>query len=542
MSFVTLSGSHKSAPKGKKVHEVRPNKVLVISVQLPYAKPYEQILELVKQVESGARPPLSTDELVEYTGADPKHVGQVEQAAQEHGLTVLASTAASEAHGIVRLKGTYTRIKRFLPGLTLHLYKDSGKEFHGREGTINVIEGLPVVGVFGLDNREVARTHVRRHKKKLAPRKLPGKPSSRGVAAMQGVPVSETDKLEGVCTGYISLGGDNGKKMQGDLALAAKKDGIRVAKIVGVSVDGSKIDDDYNDDATVENALDMQAHALLNPNGYCVVFRAANSDDAFAQAMETANVYPGVKDPKLGNLPLLGVSISWGMAESGNSEQSLKRWQRASLAARLRGLIVTAATGDDGSSDRTDKATPDAPSCIPGIIGAAGVYIKSSDGKSISEIGVWNDMPFGGATGGGISAVFDLEPEEKELKLPVSTATSKAGHSASLVADDAAPSSGPYVWYKKKASPVGGTSHSAPFICIKLALIQASLTKKIPDMVGFIYKNAGRGIFRQVTVEGNNGDYSVKPNDLYGVPVGFGVIDFVKFRTMARQLQDGANS
>src|SRR5581483_8311041 len=100
------------------------------------------------------------------------------------------------------------------------------------------------------------------------------------------------------------------------------------------------------------------------------------------------------------------------------TEQSLQRWKRVATAARLRGLIITAATGDDGSTDGTSKATPDAPSCVPGIIGAAGVYVESHDGKTVTEIGVWNDMPLGGATGGGISAIFAQEPEEKELGLP----------------------------------------------------------------------------------------------------------------------------
>jgi kumamolisin len=543
-THIALVGSQKNAPTGEKVRDVGSTKRLEISIMLPCKAGDAEIDRVLAEVTSGKRAPLTVAELTQLMGATDDHIGQVKAACAAKGITVLEQSVSDKAHGIVRLSGTFARFRRLFPNLKLSVYKEDGGTHIGREGHINVDRALPILGVYGLDDRNVAHTNYRRPipgegKGFLQARRLPAGLTSRGLARLQGVPVEELDKLQGVVTAYISLGGDNGKKMEKDIELAAKHDGIGVSKFFGVSVDGTAIEGDYNDDATVENALDKQGQALLNPNGWVGCFRAANSDDAFARAQETANVFEGVK---VGDvvLPLMGVSISWGMAESAWTEQSLKRWERAFKAARLRGIIVTAATGDNGSKDGTEAETADAPSCVPHVIGAAGVYIRSADGTTVSEIGVWNDMARGGgATGGGISTTFPLMAEEKGLNVPVSAANKKPGHSASVIADCAAPDSGPMVYYKGRASQVGGTSHAAPFIVIKLCLMQKLLKTPLADMVGFVYANA-KGMFHQVTVAGNNGAYPADPTDLYNAAVGFGVIDWDGFKAVAQKKQGAA--
>jgi kumamolisin len=546
--FAPVPGSQKLAPLGCEVvkDELHGRKIVSFSVQAPTAADPAAIERMLKWVSTGHRPPLSVAELEALTGADPAHIEQITQAVKAAGLTALPRSDADVSHGIVRVTGTYAAARRFLPGLKLSHSKDEdGRMFFARSGEINARSDLPIVGVFGLDTRKVARTHHRFHDEAIHPH-AGGRDhgTSRDISEAQGVPVKELDKTR-IATGYISLGGDNGSKMQEGLKIAADKAGIPTCKVVGVSVNGAAVEGDPDDDATIENALDMQAHALHNPNGYCVVFVAPNDDDSFALAMETAVAYGGVQDGTA-TLPLLGVSISWGMAESSNTKQSLRRWERALTAARLRGLIVTAATGDDGSRDKTRAATPDAPSCVPGMIGAAGVKLIFDGTGKVSGQTVWNDMrSFGGATGGGVSAVFPVTQEELSLGLDpalfVSASTNRPGHLSATIADDAAPSSGPLVYLRDgSARQTGGTSNSSPVINIKLAKIQGALTTRIPDMIGFIYRNAKRGIFAQVTEPGNNGDYSVSPGDLLAVPTGFGVIVWDAFLAAARQEMGGA--
>jgi kumamolisin len=265
---------------------------------------------------------------------------------------------------------------------------------------------------------------------------------------------------------------------------------------------------------------------LLNPNGYCVIFRADNSDEAFMQSIEAAVAYEGVKTKDGRTLKLRAFTISWGMAESNFTQQSLLRWEKAAAAARLKGMIVTAATGDNGSRDNTPKAVADAPSSVPNIIGAAGIGVRTKDGKTVSSRYVWGD------TGGGISNVFPPMKEENGLGLPVSASSGKAGHSASLVADVAAPECGPNVRYQNRSSKVGGTSHAAPIIGIKMAKMGKALEDKgagIADPVGFIYAHLNDGVVEMVTEPGTNGDYNADPQDKINVPVGGGSLVYGGF-------------
>ncbi len=428
-----------------------------------------------------------------------------------------------------------------------HNRDQEGRKFFARSGAINARADLPIDGIFGLDTRPVAKTRYRRPDPSRQPRAgRTDHGTARDIAIAQGFPVLEMDKTP-VVAGYISLDGDNGEKMQSGLKTAAGKAGIAVSRIVGVSINGASIDGDPEDGATVENELDMQDHCLLNPDGVCVVFRAPNDDDSFAQCPEAAVAFKGVEVNGV-LLPLMGVSISWGMAEVHNTKQSLRRWERTMIAGRLRGIFFTAATGDDGSRDKTRSATPDAPSCVPGMIGAAGVELMfDSTGKSVIGQKVWNDMPFGGATGGGVSAVFPVTSEEEALGLEpsifISKSTRRPGHISSTIADNAAPATGPLIYHHDgSASTVGGTSSAAPTICMKLCKVQAALPKPLPDMVGFVYRNARRGIFNQVTVAGDNQDYKVQPSDLLGVPTGFGVINWARFLELARQEAGGSST
>lgn len=548
--FAPIPGSQKLAPRDCEIvkDEIHGGKRVKFSIQAPMVASEDAVQKLLDEVASGARAPLSVAELEAVTGADVGHIEQIVEAVKAAGLTVLPRTDADISHGIVRVSGTYSAARNFLPGLKLSHNRDNkGRMFFARSGKINARADLPIEGIFGLDTRRVAKTRYRLLEPSLQPRAgRTNHGTARDIARAQGFPVEEMDKTP-VVGGYISLDGDNGEKMQGGLKIAAGKAGIAVTRIVGVSVNGAPIDGDPDDGATVENKLDMQDQALLNPNGVCVVFRAPNDDDSFAQCLEAAVAFKGAEVNGVLQ-PLMGVSISWGMAEVHNTEQSLRRWERTLKAARLRGMFVTAATGDDGSRDKTRAATPDAPSCVSGMIGAAGVeLIYDATGTRVVGQKVWNDMPFGGATGGGVSAVFPVTAEEQALGLDpktfISKSTRKPGHISSTIADNAAPATGPLIYNEDgTASTVGGTSSAAPTNFIKLCLIQAALPKPLPDMLGFIYRNARNGIFNQVTEPGNNGDYSVQPSDLLGVPTGFGVINWAKFLEVARKEAGGSSS
>lgn len=522
-AVVALTSSFKPAPEGTKLRELAGNKVVRFSLEMPSGSTAQQIAALQAEVSAGLRPHLTDAELTAVFGERTNHLRRVRKAARQHGLTLLPRTDADKMFGIQRVQGTYAAARRFLPGIELsHFVDKKGENFVGREGSVSVKPGLPVIGVYGLDTRDIAKVNLRFAGSSLEQSAIPSGLTSRGLARLQGFDLAAMDKVEDVVTGFVSLGGDNGPRLVADAAYVAKQEGIAAAGVIGNSVDGTPVDggaSGYADGATVENALDLQAHVLLNPNGYCVIFRADNSDDAFMQATEAAVAFKGVqtKDGRL--LKLRAYTISWGMAESNFTQQSLLRWEKATAAARLKGLIITAATGDNGSRDSTPKAVADAPSSVPNIIGAAGIGIRSRDGKTVTSRYVWSD------TGGGISNVFAPMSEENGLGLPVSASSGKPGHSASLIADVAAPECGPNVRYQNRSSRVGGTSHAAPIIGIKMAKLLKSLEDRgltVADPIAFVYGHLDKGLLEMVTEPGSNGDYNADPKDKINVPVGGG--------------------
>lgn len=529
-AVVALTSSFKPAPEGTKVRELAHNKKVRFSLEMPCKSSPNGIARLLSEVSLGLRANLTNAELTATFGEQPSHLRRVRAAVRRSGLTPLPRTAADRIFGIQQVEGTYAAAKAFLPGIELaHFIDKKGTQFVGREGSIAIKPNLPIIGVYGLDTRDIAETNIKFAQPSIASHALPSGLTSRGLAKLQGFDMDALDQVSDVVTGFVSLGGDNGKRLQADAAFVARQEGIAAATVIGVSVDGTPVDggaSGYADGATVENALDLQAHVLCNPNGYCVIFRADNSDDAFARSIEAAVAFEGVKTPDGRTLKLRAFTISWGMAESNFTRQSLLRWEKAAAAARLKGLIVTAATGDNGSRDNEPRPDCDAPSSVPNIIGAAGIGVRSRDGKTVSSRYVWSD------TGGGISETFPPMAEENGLGLPVSADTGKAGHSASLIADVAAPECGPAVRYSNRSSKVGGTSHASPLIGIKLSKMLKALEDKgvvITDPIGFIYAHLADGVLEMVTEAGSNGDYKADPTDKINVPVGGGSLVYRTF-------------
>jgi hypothetical protein len=562
-----IPASFKAAPEGTLKDELHGNTMLQLKIQLPMAGTWKDYEDKLTEIKSGKRLAegkpqfLTRQERRAIFGAKREHVGQLKRIAKKHGLSFGKRSEADLDHGLVPIKGRYTRFKTFLPGLHFAKYEDEHGDTHiGRQGTYNVDGAAPPIdGIFDGDNRKTARAYFRiaDEGKNIAGGKKPksmGTPSTwtaREQAKAWGFPVDDYTNDGQFAAGYVSLDGNNGDLLLKDAQTLAKERNLPFPKSVLELIGGSK-DGDYKNGATVENILDLLQHFLLNPSGAVVAFKADNDDGAFCEAAETAGIYAGVK---VGNkiYKLLALTISWGSPESGNTLQSLQRWARAVASARLGGLIITSATGDDGSRDKTEQPTPDAPSSVTGMFGAAGVGFTTNSGaasngkkrlrmhlhpeavKQLSKqqaadlqatldtVYIWDQ------TGGGVSGVFDPMPEEVAHGfVQKSIATGRPGKNASTLAYVAAPESGPMVLNNKKRFKVGGTSNSAPGLGQMLARLQYEVFKKfgfyLPDVMSFLFDNRDKGIFFVLSAEGSNGDYSQKPEDKYGVPVGFGPI------------------
>jgi len=487
----------------------------------------------------------TNEELVPLQDGSPTHRAKLSRAMRRDGVQRVPRAMSDKIHGEQKAVVSYKTVREKW-GVSLHRYKDkkTGKEFIDSDGSalsLPIYYLGAVKGLHGLRARVHAHTNYKiLDETKVEPKStsaFPAQSTAYDVSKLQGFPVDAwfADDNSAIC--YNTLGGDNGKADETDLAVVMKKIGKPMPKYFTLSPDGSAADGDATADATMENRLDRQVQAC---HGYKYLgsIPAQNTADSFAGSFQifittdTFNV-DGV------TITLDVMSCSWGMPAANVSQQDRQRFGTMGVNAMLKHKIITVATGDNGSKDGTDSDTPDSPSETIGFIGAAGCYIDTSDGHTINVIEVWFDGTSG--SGGGISDFFAQVDAEKQYNLPVSNTTKKAGHSASLLAGNGDPRSGPYVFWNGKWYRVGGTSACAPELAAKLKKMNLELKHPIPDMIAFCYAHFVEGICRQVTAPGTNGGYAVNPSDQNGmnVPLGGGMPAYAPWQKVARRVQDG---
>ena len=104
---------------------------------------------------------LTQDEYTAAHGADPADLAKVEAFAQAHGLVVVQSSAARRS---VFLSGTAAAFEAAF-GTKIENYEHEGGTYRGRTGPLTVPADLKdiVEGVFGIDDRPVAKPHFQQY-------------------------------------------------------------------------------------------------------------------------------------------------------------------------------------------------------------------------------------------------------------------------------------------------------------------------------------------------------------------------------------------
>jgi kumamolisin len=255
-----------------------------------------------------------------------------------------------------------------------------------------------------------------------------------------------------------------------------------------------------------EVMLDIEVAGAVAPAAKIVVYFAPNTDSGFLDAINQA-----VMDNQ--NRPSV-ISISWGGPESTWTSQALDSYNSALQSASVVGVTVCVASGDQGSSDGvTDGlAQVDFPASSPYALACGGTHLIGS-GRSISDEEVWNDLPNGGATGGGVSATFPLPSWQANADVPASVNPgSFKGRGVPDVAADADPATGYQIEVDGSSSVVGGTSAVAPLWAGLITLFNQSMAKPVgylnPDLYQSVAGSAGT--FHAIT-SGNNGAYQAGP-------------------------------
>jgi len=456
--------------------------------------------------------PLSRHALAVAHGADPADVDLVVSTLTSLGVEVVSTDAASRR---VRVAGTPALLGLVfgtsLEGVTSRDPAGDEVSHRHRTGGLSVPAALDgvVTAVLGLDDRPQASPRFRTAVSTTAsytPLQLGT--VYRFPAATDG---------SGQTLAIIELGGGFSRS-ELDTYFAGL--GITGPAVHAVGVDGAsnQAGSDPNG-ADGEVLLDIEVAGALAPMASLVVFFAPNTDAGFFDAIsEAAHATPTPT----------AISISWGQSEDAWTEQARTAFDQALADAAALGVTVTAAAGDDGSTDRAPdgKSHVDFPASSPHALACGGTRLVAdpATGTVTSET-VWNHGVGRGATGGGVSTTFALPAWQRTVGVPKLAGTT--GRGVPDVAGVADPQTGYRVRVDGKDLVIGGTSAVAPLWAALVARLAQATGRRFgllqPALYGKVAAGAVPPGFRDVT-SGSNGAYTAgkgwDPCTGLGVPDG----------------------
>jgi kumamolisin len=496
--YVAVAGSERQpVPGAAKSGPCDPNEPVRVTLVLRRRPPKKNTPSVAELIQRGER--LSRRQYTTRYGADSEDIKQVETFAQAMGLTVESVNAGART---MTLSGTVDAFSRAFR-VDLSRYTYPGGTYRGRTGMVYVPAELEEIvrNVLGLDDRPQARPHCRI---------LQGvNPAATGSSSYTAPQVAQLYDFPtavngaGETIGIIELGGGYN---QSDLNSYFSALGLSSPAVSAVSVDGAQNQPTGDPNgADAEVMLDIEVAGAVAPGAKIVVYFAPNTDSGFLDAINQA-----VTDNQ--NKPSV-ISISWGGPESTWTAQSLQSYNSALQSASAVGVTVCVACGDNGSTDGvTDgEAHVDFPASSPYSLACGGTHLTSS-GQSITGEEVWNDLPNGGATGGGISATFPIPSWQDAAGVPPSVNPGNfKGRGVPDVAGDADPATGYQIDVDGSSEVVGGTSAVAPLWAGLIALFNQSLKNSVGYLSPNLYQKIAlaTGAFHDIT-SGNNGSYQAK--------------------------------
>lgn len=415
-------------------------------------------------------PPMSRAELERGYGARPEDVAQVTSTLERFGLTVDKVSTVGRS---MRVSGTAAQVEAaFHAGLGVYR-SATGGEFRGREAALSIpaeLDGI-VTGVFGLDQRRVA------HRAAADPdsRPVAAQVSALGPADLERHYSFPPGRGEGQTIAIAEFGGTYFPE---DLATFCRQHELSPASVSVIDAglepvppnEVERLPEEQRQevlDASGEVMMDIEIVSGLCPDAEIVVYFATFDQKGWIDLLN--EVIAG--KPAAASV----LSVSWGLAEDSTD------WSRAAVeevnqrlqAAAHLGVTICVASGDDGSGDQLQdgRAHVNFPASSPFVLSVGGTMLE--DGREV----VWWQAPGqrqggGGATGGGVSAIFDRPPWQT-----VTVASLNEGSIDGRVVPDIAALAGPPYYdlvMLGERQPSGGTSAATPVWASLLARIRAA--------------------------------------------------------------------
>ena len=497
-ALIPLAGSERRPlERARKSGKLDPEETARVTLVLRPRAP-DRELSLVRRLGSQLpqdRSYPTRSEFEKAFGSTRDELAKVQDFARDNSLKVVESSLSKRS---VVLSGTIEQVSgAFNVSLSRYEHPERGA-FRGRVGPVYLPPELApsLSAVLGLDNRPQGRTHFR-----IRPAATAGiSYTPHQVGALYDFPSALNGS--GQTLGILELGGGYFPK---DIQAYFSGLGVAPPSVTSVSVDGasnSPTGDPNGPDAEV--LLDIEVAGANAPKAKVLVYFAPNTDSGFVDAVNGA-----LHDAQ--GMPAV-ISISWGSAESEWTSQGIRALDQAFQDASALGVTVCAASGDGGSSDGvTDGlAHVDFPASSPYVIGCGGTRLNAAGGKITSQV-VWDDLPNGGATGGGVSDVFPLPSWQAAAGVPPSANPGgRVGRGVPDVSGDADPQTGYSVLVDGQQITVGGTSAVAPLWTGLLTLFNQGIGKPLGYINPLLYGKASAPAFRDV-LSGTNGAYDAGP-------------------------------
>jgi kumamolisin len=415
MNKVSLPGSERQEPPGSRVGIPSQEERVRVSVVLRPRSgkgerfPHWPINHQLSHKQVGA-----------LHGADPKDVAKIAAFAAESNLSVEGVYPEMRT---VDLSGSTSNLCKAFQ-VDLALYQFEGTTFRAHSGPTYVpVDLVPVIqGIFGLDDRPIARRHF------VSPVVIN---NLLDVAAACNFPTGADGT--GQTIGIIAIEGgfdsnDLNTFWQG-LGLGTFPSVVPAPPIDGVSNNpGSDITADS------EVTCDIEVVGGLAPGAKIVVYFAPNKPSGQLHALQAA-----VGDTT--NAPSV-ICMTFGATESSWAKSDILVFDQIFQNAATLSITLFCSSGDFGSSDgQSSGQHVEFPGSSPHLTVCGGSVLTISPTGAIASEIVWNEDPTTGATGGGVSDVFDIPAYQSNANVPLSSngfagrgVPDVAGHAAGISA------------------------------------------------------------------------------------------------------------
>jgi kumamolisin len=520
LTHAVVEGSFRQVMAGAvAVGRVNPHSTIEVTLKVRRKKALPALNGRPKKI-------MTREDLAKTYGANETDIKKVVESFEKFGLRCKVSNAATRT---VDLIGTVKDMEEaFL--VTLFNYTHRDGNYRGRVGNLHVPIELKdlVEGVFGLDNRRVARRRRTPMAHNTASHALTAVPSSWYKPSELAVHYSFPDG-DGTdqCVAVLEFGGGY---FESDLNEFCQLVGIAEPIVNPISVDGTATNS--RDGSEGEVMLDIEVIAGVCPKATIAVYFAQFTERGWIQSIDA------VTQDKVNNPSV--VSVSWGYAEDALiwTNQAMTQINSTLQEAAHLGITVCVAAGDDGSSDgiKDGHAHTDFPSSSPYVISVGGTTIPVKGGTQTDIVWFEGDglrQDNGGSTGGGVSAYLPRPTWQSGININSVNPGAIAGRIIPDISANADWNASPYLLVVDGgAQPNGGTSAATPLVAALFVLINQSMQ---PKRVGYVTPlfygktAAGDSIVGAVTctevVSGNNntatvGGYAAGPG--YNAASGWG--------------------